>query len=293
MTLKSRPLTTVFSLSQFQILDGQYPKDDIVEGLAAATLGDGEDEENEERVPGSSSGSTGKVGCVSCGISSFGDGEAQREHVKCDWHRYNVKMRVLGRPTVSEDEFDALVEDDDLASISGSDDDEHDDEYDGSGSREDGSLAPYCIFRMRADDSADPQSVGFWKCLAVPDARSRQTLTTNAAYEDVCLAMEKNSDGRLLCYREGTLRLQFSRWCGRQTGSFMRTRRMGSSPISASEKFSTSHSTDMWSEPKLEESKATKTPLGSLRYVLTVITCPTFPPPSTPVHLPLDLCACA
>lgn len=203
MTLKSRPLTTVFSLSQFQILDGQYPKDDIVEGLAAATLGDGEDEENEERVPGSSSGSTGKVGCVSCGISSFGDGEAQREHVKCDWHRYNVKMRVLGRPTVSEDEFDALVEDDDLVSISGSDDDEHDDEYDGSGSREDGSLAPYCIFRMRADDSADPQSVGFWKCLAVPDARSRQTLTTNAAYEDVCLAMEKEQRWAVIMLQGG------------------------------------------------------------------------------------------
>ena len=190
--MKSRPLTTVFSLAQFQVLDGQYPNDDIEDSVAAATLGDGGGGEIEDNVPGCSSGLTGKVGCVSYGISSFGDAEAQREHVKCDWHRYNVKMRVLGRPAVGEDEFDALVEDDDVASISGSDDDEYDDDFGGAESREDqdGSLAPYCIFRMRVDDSADPQSVGFWKCLAVPDARSRQTPTTNALYEEFCLRME-------------------------------------------------------------------------------------------------------
>ena len=139
---------------------------------------------------------------MSCGISSFGDPEAQREHVKCDWHRYNVKMRVLGRPTVGEDEFDALVEDDDVASISGSDD-EYDDEYDGSWSREDGALAPYCIFQARADDSAEPQWLGFWKCLAVPDARGRQTPTTNAAYEAVCLAAEKAERWAVLMLQGG------------------------------------------------------------------------------------------
>jgi len=187
--MKSRPLTTVFSLAQFQVLDGQYPKDDIVNGVAAVTLGSDAVGEIEENVSGSSSVVTGKVGCVSCGISSFGDAESQREHVKCDWHRYNVKMRVLGRPAVGEDEFDALVEDDDVASISGSDD-EYEDEYDESDSRENqgGSLGPYCIFRVRAGDS-DPQSVGFWKCLAIPDARSRQTPTTKAVYDDFCLAM--------------------------------------------------------------------------------------------------------
>lgn len=201
--MKSRPLTTVFSLAQFQVLDGQYPKDDIVNGVAAVTLGSDAAGEIEENVSGSSSVVTGKVGCVSCGISSFGDAESQREHVKCDWHRYNVKMRVLGRPAVGEDEFDALVEDDDVASISGSDD-EYEDEYDESESRENqgGSLGPYCIFRVRAGDS-DPQSVGFWKCLAIPDARSRQTPTTKAVYDDFCLAMEETQRWAVIMLQGG------------------------------------------------------------------------------------------
>lgn len=201
MPFKAKPLATVYSLSEYQLVEGQCTKEDIEESFVSLAL---HDRGVQKDIAGSSS-VTAKVGCSSCGISSFENVAEQREHVKCDWHRYNVKMRVLGRAIVGEEEFNSMVEDDDVASISGSEDgfDDYDDygsvvhmstcdeEDEESGSRGDGSLAPYCIFQVMVNDGGDPQSVGFWKSLCVPDARSKQTPSTSAMYKELSVSMEK------------------------------------------------------------------------------------------------------
>ena len=114
--------------------------------------------------------------CLTCGIGSFVDILDQREHFKTDWHRYNVKLRVLNKPSVSEEEFTAMVERDenDVASISGSDSDEESDEGDIEGVHETSFraiLAPYHVLRVQSSDD-DEQVVGVWKCLVDGESAS-------------------------------------------------------------------------------------------------------------------------
>ncbi|KAK9810484.1 hypothetical protein WJX72_011395 [[Myrmecia] bisecta] len=64
--------------------------------------------------------------CVTCGVGvtspAFGTTAEQRAHFRTDWHRLNVKRRVAGHPAVSEEEFERIIDDqDEVASISGSD----------------------------------------------------------------------------------------------------------------------------------------------------------------------------
>ncbi|CEQ41629.1 SPOSA6832_03364 [Sporobolomyces salmonicolor] len=52
-------------------------------------------------------------GAYTCALTgaSFPDLPALREHYKTDWYKYNVKLRLQGKPTgVSEEQFNALVE---------------------------------------------------------------------------------------------------------------------------------------------------------------------------------------
>ncbi|KAF3787761.1 Ankyrin repeat and zinc finger domain-containing protein 1 [Nymphaea thermarum] len=85
-------------------------------------------------------GSTGKVGdedgrtsisnmsrwsCNTCRVE-FESLEDQRSHFKSDLHRFNVKLSVAGKNTISEDDFDELgressLKDYEISSISGSD----------------------------------------------------------------------------------------------------------------------------------------------------------------------------
>lgn len=53
---------------------------------------------------------TGAFACTLTG-ASFDDLAGLREHYKTDWYKYNVKLRLQGKPTgVTEDEFNALVD---------------------------------------------------------------------------------------------------------------------------------------------------------------------------------------
>ncbi|KAF9961044.1 hypothetical protein BGZ70_008381 [Mortierella alpina] len=70
--------------------------------------------------------------CRICGIAQFENVSRQREHVKLDWHRYNLKQQLLDKRAqpISEQQFENMVQD--LSSISGSDDeDDGDDDEDG------------------------------------------------------------------------------------------------------------------------------------------------------------------
>ncbi|XP_043474158.1 ankyrin repeat and zinc finger domain-containing protein 1-like [Leptopilina heterotoma] len=59
---------------------------------------------------------------LSCSFCNtvFEDQTQQRLHYKLDWHRYNLKQRLIGLKSVTEDAFNILEEKDDVSSISGS-----------------------------------------------------------------------------------------------------------------------------------------------------------------------------
>lgn len=70
--------------------------------------------------------------CILCS-ASFSNVPEQRQHVKSDWHGYNLKQKLGGRSCVTEHEFEKLVEDLD-ESISGSESSESDSNDDHKGS---------------------------------------------------------------------------------------------------------------------------------------------------------------
>ncbi|NWW45835.1 ANKZ1 protein, partial [Pedionomus torquatus] len=58
--------------------------------------------------------------CSTCG-QLFGSREEQTEHYRLDWHRFNLKQRLLGRRTLPVDVFEEKTRSGDVSSISGSD----------------------------------------------------------------------------------------------------------------------------------------------------------------------------
>lgn len=46
--------------------------------------------------------------CLNCNVK-FKDADAQRDHYKTDWHRYNLKRRVAELPPVTAEEFQRRV----------------------------------------------------------------------------------------------------------------------------------------------------------------------------------------
>uniref|UniRef100_A0A8C6Y5F5 Ankyrin repeat and zinc finger peptidyl tRNA hydrolase 1 n=1 Tax=Naja naja TaxID=35670 RepID=A0A8C6Y5F5_NAJNA len=58
-----------------------------------------------------------------CSVCSkaFENRDDQREHYRLDWHRFNLKQRLLGRQMLTVEEFEAKTQADDVSSISGSD----------------------------------------------------------------------------------------------------------------------------------------------------------------------------
>lgn len=71
-------------------------------------------------LPASSSNTLAIGGAFTCTLTgaSFPDLVSLREHYKTDWYKYNVKLRLQGKPTgVTEEEFDALVEGEELPNV--------------------------------------------------------------------------------------------------------------------------------------------------------------------------------
>ncbi|XP_005234380.2 ankyrin repeat and zinc finger domain-containing protein 1 isoform X1 [Falco peregrinus] len=58
--------------------------------------------------------------CSTCG-QVFGSREEQTEHYRLDWHRFNLKQRLLGRQTLPVEVFEEKSHAGDVSSISGSD----------------------------------------------------------------------------------------------------------------------------------------------------------------------------
>ncbi|KAF9911429.1 hypothetical protein EC991_003685 [Linnemannia zychae] len=73
--------------------------------------------------------------CRVCGIANLESVEKQREHVRLDWHRYNLKQQLLDKSArpITEQQFENMIQD--LSSISGSDTDDSDDDNRDAGGR--------------------------------------------------------------------------------------------------------------------------------------------------------------
>ncbi|XP_032073618.1 ankyrin repeat and zinc finger domain-containing protein 1 [Thamnophis elegans] len=58
-----------------------------------------------------------------CSVCSktFENRDEQKEHYRLDWHRFNLKQRLLGHQMLTAEEFEAKTQADDVSSISGSD----------------------------------------------------------------------------------------------------------------------------------------------------------------------------
>ncbi|KAG0242435.1 GPI inositol deacylase [Actinomortierella wolfii] len=69
--------------------------------------------------------------CRTCGVAQFESYEKQREHMKLDWHRYNLKQQLLDKSAqpISEQAFEEMLQD--LSSLSGSGSDDTEEETDG------------------------------------------------------------------------------------------------------------------------------------------------------------------
>ena len=99
---------------------------------------DGDEEEDQRQKDVFSIGNWAQA-CSSCGGVKFDSLEDQRQHYKLDWHRFNLKKRLEGEPSVTEQQFEKILEEDeakedDNLSISGTDTEDDDEtseeEYD-------------------------------------------------------------------------------------------------------------------------------------------------------------------
>ena len=118
-------------------------------------------------ISASSGGST----CLTCGVSSFPSTEDQRHHFKTDWHRLNVKRKLAGLGPVSEDQFLALIENDEdrdvLGSLSGSETASESDDDDNDNQNADtttSTAGPQFVF-----SSPEGSHYAVWRCLLAPD----------------------------------------------------------------------------------------------------------------------------
>lgn len=65
------------------------------------------------------------LACSYCRVE-FEQVYQQREHYKLDWHRYNLRLSLLQKSPVTEEEFNEKTTHDDISSISGSDSEKED-----------------------------------------------------------------------------------------------------------------------------------------------------------------------
>ncbi|KAL8183012.1 UNVERIFIED_CONTAM: hypothetical protein K2H54_012089 [Gekko kuhli] len=127
----------VGELTEFKVLQIMQPTEtwSVFEAAQNATLMDGlclVTESSEDVTPVLVSVADGpdrsrgvlevsdRMYCSAC-MKSFDSREEQTEHYRLDWHRFNLKQRLLGRWMLTAEEFEAKTQAGDVSSISGSD----------------------------------------------------------------------------------------------------------------------------------------------------------------------------
>ncbi|KAL1494415.1 hypothetical protein ABEB36_010017 [Hypothenemus hampei] len=111
-------LQSVFSQELSQIFD-QTVRPVLEDGNSL------ENEANETRLNKLLEGRSESWSCSFCQVT-FSDVQQQREHYRLDWHRYNLKQSLQSRPRIKEEDFNKKTENDDVSSISGSEEEEED-----------------------------------------------------------------------------------------------------------------------------------------------------------------------
>ncbi|XP_077473452.1 tRNA endonuclease ANKZF1 isoform X2 [Stigmatopora argus] len=81
----------------------------------------------EDEVPKDVREISDKMSCLACRCS-FINREEQMEHYKLDWHRFNLRLKMLGSLPVTTEEFERKTGAGDVSSISGSESDSEEEE---------------------------------------------------------------------------------------------------------------------------------------------------------------------
>jgi hypothetical protein len=53
---------------------------------------------------------SGGTGCLSCNVGGFSSVSQQREHVRSDLHKFNLKRKLAAQPVVNADEFEKMLD---------------------------------------------------------------------------------------------------------------------------------------------------------------------------------------
>ncbi|KAL2610192.1 hypothetical protein R1flu_028765 [Riccia fluitans] len=117
--------------------------------------------------------------CNGCKCS-FQSSDEQRSHFKADWHRLNVKRRVVGKEPISEDDFTKVAEgqwkgdNDDVSSISGSDSESDDPD---SGSADGGGLKrmTHRSNRIHFILQNSGESISLWRAVVLNEGEYTQS----------------------------------------------------------------------------------------------------------------------
>ena len=124
----------------------------------------------------------------------FASAREQRDALKSDLGRYNLRRRRQGRAPLTEDEFDAMIAagGDEVSSISGSDDSDSDSDSDSddaaAGAATKDPTEAYTAVRGAAegarivfkDDSAG-DAYAVWRCVLERDGKNSRTLDADSA----------------------------------------------------------------------------------------------------------------
>eukprot|EP00887_Chlorella_sp_A99_P007140 scaffold2.g7140.t1 len=126
MQLGNRPLGTIYELplEEFALGDAGLTTEAVEAPEANAASSENAESPDlaaATEPPPSGAAAGGAGGCTTCGGAGCGgSAEEWRGHFRSDWHRFNLKRRAAGLGPVSDQEFEALVNKEDVGSISGS-----------------------------------------------------------------------------------------------------------------------------------------------------------------------------
>ncbi|KAI4456407.1 ankyrin repeat and zinc finger domain-containing protein 1 [Holotrichia oblita] len=104
-------------MESYKVFDDKLQK--LIHGGLYTILLEKEEKENED-VPMLVEDWTSKSTSLTCSYCriEFTDANQHREHYKLDWHRYNLKLDLMSKPPITEEQFTDYT--DDISSISGS-----------------------------------------------------------------------------------------------------------------------------------------------------------------------------
>ena len=128
--LSANHLITVFDLPHELLVALHLKNSSILQPSAGRQEETKQNVTHEEKTQATAADAKAATSCLLCG-TSFPDVQEQRRHVKSDWHGYNLKQKLRGSSSVTEGEFEKLVDDlDESISGSGSDSEESENEED-------------------------------------------------------------------------------------------------------------------------------------------------------------------